>query len=91
MANDINEAKGSMDKRKRGYASNATIYAVFAIGAIVLVNLIGTRVFGRLDLTQNGIYTLSPASKQLVRESASLEDVFRHLTTQEEDKQGDRT
>src|SRR3954451_24124850 len=27
---------------------------------------------------------------ELVRESASLEDVFRHLTTQEEDKQGDR-
>jgi ABC-type uncharacterized transport system involved in gliding motility auxiliary subunit len=29
--------------------------------------LIGTRVFGRLDLTTNGIYTLSSASKDLVR------------------------
>jgi ABC-type uncharacterized transport system involved in gliding motility auxiliary subunit len=56
-----------MDKRKRTYASNATIYTVFTIGAIVLVNLIATRVFGRLDLTQNGIYTLSPASKELAR------------------------
>jgi gliding motility-associatede transport system auxiliary component len=61
------DARGAMDKRKRGYASNATVYAVFIIGAIVLVNLIGTRVFGRLDLTQNGIYTLSSASKDLVR------------------------
>jgi gliding-associated putative ABC transporter substrate-binding component GldG len=56
-----------MDKRKRTYASNAAIYTVFTIGAIVLVNLIGTRVFGRVDLTENGIYTLSPASKELVR------------------------
>jgi gliding-associated putative ABC transporter substrate-binding component GldG len=62
-----NEATSAMDKRKRTYASNATVYTVFIIGAIVLVNLIGTRVFGRLDLTQNGIYTLSDASKDLVR------------------------
>jgi ABC-type uncharacterized transport system involved in gliding motility auxiliary subunit len=61
------DAKSKMDKRKRSYASNATMYALFAIGAVVLVNLIGTRVFGRLDLTENGIYTLSPASKELVR------------------------
>jgi hypothetical protein len=29
--------------------------------AAVLVNLIGTRVFGRLDLTENKTYTLSDA------------------------------
>jgi ABC-type uncharacterized transport system involved in gliding motility auxiliary subunit len=70
MAADSNknaEATGAMDKRKRTYASNATVYTVFIIGGIVLLNLIGTRVFGRLDLTQNGIYTLSSASKDLVR------------------------
>jgi gliding-associated putative ABC transporter substrate-binding component GldG len=61
------EKRELMDKRKRTYASNATMYAIFIIGAIVLVNLIGTRVFGRLDLTENGIYTLSSASKDLVR------------------------
>src|SRR5579863_690884 len=65
--NPTNEATGNMDRRKRSHASNATIYAIFVIGAIVLVNLIGTRVFGRLDLTTNGIYTLSPASKDLVK------------------------
>jgi gliding-associated putative ABC transporter substrate-binding component GldG len=57
----------SMDRRKRSYASNATVYAVFIIGGIVLVNLIATRVFGRLDLTQHGVYTLSPSSKDIVR------------------------
>jgi len=67
MAAADNNTTGAMDKRKRSYASNATMYAVFTIGAIVLVNLIATRVFGRLDLTQNGVYTLSPASKELVK------------------------
>lgn len=57
----------AMDRRKRAYASNATLYAIFTIGAIVLVNLIATRVFGRLDLTENHVYTLSPASKDVVR------------------------
>jgi gliding-associated putative ABC transporter substrate-binding component GldG len=66
-ATNNNAPQDVMDKRKRTYASNVTVYAVFIIGAIVLVNLIGTRVFGRLDLTQNGIYTLSPESKDLVR------------------------
>jgi len=56
-----------MDKRKRTYASNVTVYAVFTIGALVLLNLIGTRVFGRFDMTQNGIYTLSQASKDVVK------------------------
>jgi gliding-associated putative ABC transporter substrate-binding component GldG len=56
-----------MNQKKRTYASNATVYAVFTIGALVLLNLIGTRVFGRLDLTQNGMYTLSPASKEIAK------------------------
>jgi ABC-type uncharacterized transport system involved in gliding motility auxiliary subunit len=56
----------SIDKRKRSYASNAGMYALFTLGAVVLVNLIGTRVFGRLDLTENKVYTLSPASKDVV-------------------------
>jgi gliding-associated putative ABC transporter substrate-binding component GldG len=60
-------ADPGMDKRKRSSASNATLYTLFTIGAIVLVNLIATRVFGRLDLTQNQVYTLSPASKDIVR------------------------
>src|SRR5512137_1500693 len=57
----------SISKKKRSYASNAILYAVFVVGAMVLVNLIGTRVFGRIDLTEKRIYTLSPASKALVK------------------------
>ena len=59
--------ENKMLKRKRLSASNATAYVILTIGAVVLVNLISTRVFGRLDLTQNKVYTLSNASKDIVR------------------------
>jgi ABC-type uncharacterized transport system involved in gliding motility auxiliary subunit len=57
----------SMDQKKRSSASNAALYTLFTIAAIVVVNLIATRVFGRLDLTEAKVYTLSPASKDVVR------------------------
>jgi gliding-associated putative ABC transporter substrate-binding component GldG len=56
------------DKRtKRTYASNAVLTTLFIVGAIVVVNLLGTRVFGRIDLTENDVYTLSPPSRELVK------------------------
>jgi gliding-associated putative ABC transporter substrate-binding component GldG len=60
--------KSEMTRRKRSSASNATTYVLLIIGAVVAVNLIGTRLFGRLDLTQNHVYTLSGASKDVVRD-----------------------
>src|SRR5215212_2432613 len=54
-------------KKKRTYASNVLLYAAFVVGGIVVVNLLSTRVFGRLDLTENRIYTLSQPSKDLVK------------------------
>jgi gliding-associated putative ABC transporter substrate-binding component GldG len=55
-----------MSQRKRASASNAAAYVLLTIGAVVAVNLIATRVFGRLDLTENKVYTLSKASKDIV-------------------------
>jgi ABC-type uncharacterized transport system involved in gliding motility auxiliary subunit len=54
-------------KKKRVDASNALLFAAFVAGAVVVVNLLGTRAFGRLDLTENKTYTLSPSSKALVK------------------------
>jgi ABC-type uncharacterized transport system involved in gliding motility auxiliary subunit len=54
-------------KKKRTYASNTLAYALFVVGAIVVVNLLSTRVFGRLDLTENKVYSLSQPSKDLVK------------------------
>jgi ABC-type uncharacterized transport system involved in gliding motility auxiliary subunit len=56
----------AMNQKKRASASNAALYTLFTIGAIVVLNLIATRVFGRLDLTEAKVYTLSPASKDIV-------------------------
>ncbi|HVR60414.1 MAG TPA: GldG family protein [Polyangia bacterium] len=67
MANEPSEVK------KRVSASNALMYSVLVVGIVVVVNLLGTRVFGRLDLTENKVYTLSPASKDVVR---NLADYF---------------
>jgi gliding-associated putative ABC transporter substrate-binding component GldG len=64
MASDV---KSDNHGKKRVYASNTILYVVFAIGALVAINLISTRVFGRLDLTENKTYTLSKESKDLVR------------------------
>ena len=64
MASDM---KGDAHSKKRIYASNAILYVIFAVGALVAVNLISTRVFGRLDLTENKTYTLSKESKELVK------------------------
>jgi len=45
-----------------------TIFRVLmVIGILVLVNFISVRLFSRLDLTKAGVYTLSDASKNLVR------------------------
>ncbi len=69
MATEDNDngSRPAMNRRKRLSASNATSFVVLVIGAVVAVNLIGTRVFGRLDLTENHVYTLSNASKEIVR------------------------
>jgi ABC-2 type transport system permease protein len=58
--------RSKMNRRKRSSASNATAYVLLTIGAVVAVNLISTRLFGRLDLTENHVYTLSPASRAIV-------------------------
>jgi gliding-associated putative ABC transporter substrate-binding component GldG len=57
----------SNSSRKRAHASNAILYALFVVGVVVLVNLIGTRFFGRIDLTESKVYTLSQASRDLVK------------------------
>src|SRR6266571_8737770 len=46
---------------------------VLILGVIILVNVIALHFFKRLDLTQEKIFTLSDASKNLVK---SLDDKF---------------
>lgn len=61
-------SKGDMSKgKKRTAASAAILTTLFVVGAVVAVNLIGTRVFGRLDMTESKMYTISDSSRELVK------------------------
>ena len=46
--------------------TQALIKILLILGILILVNFISIRLFGRLDLTRQNIYTLSDASKKLV-------------------------
>ncbi len=54
---------------KRDFSTQATLLLAAAI--LVVINLIGLNVFGRLDLTDDRVYSLSRASKEIVE---NLED-----------------
>jgi len=70
-----------MGRQKLASASNASAYVLLAVGAVVLVNLIGTRVFGRLDLTENHAYTLAPGSKAIVANLPDYLTVKAYIST----------
>ena len=57
----------SMSKKKKSFASNALLYTLFVVGVVVVVNLISTRMFGRMDMTEKKVYSLSASSKDLVK------------------------
>jgi len=53
--------------KKAAHAGNAILYTLFIVGGIVAVNLISTRLFGRIDLTDAKVYTISNESRALVK------------------------
>jgi gliding-associated putative ABC transporter substrate-binding component GldG len=69
--------------RKLASASNATAYVLLTIGAVVLINVIGTRVFGRVDLTESHVYTLAPGSKAIVANLPDYLTVKAYISKQD--------
>ena len=59
------------DKRIR-YGSNTLAFVAIIIGILVLVNFLSSRRFFRTDLTQDKRYTVSKATKNLIK---SLDDI----------------
>lgn len=47
--------------------TQSLIRVLLVLGILILVNFISVRIFNRIDLTKAGVYTLSDASKALVR------------------------
>ncbi len=58
-------------KRRSKHGAQAVTSILILLGILLVVNLISTQIFGRLDLTEGKIYTLSEGSRDLVR---NLED-----------------
>jgi len=56
-----------MASKKITLGSNAVLFALLTIGILVMVNYVSSRFFTRTDLTEDQIYTISDASKKLVR------------------------
>jgi hypothetical protein len=54
-------------KSGRTARGNAWVSAFLILGILVLVNVLGVWVFGRLDLTDTGRYSLSPVSREAAR------------------------
>src|SRR5687768_6633124 len=44
-----------------------SMLAIAVLGSLIFANIIAIRVFGRLDLTRHGQYTLGEATKETMR------------------------
>lgn len=58
-------------ERRSKHGAQAIIAILLLLGILLVINLLATQIFGRLDLTEGKIYSLSKKSRDLVR---SLED-----------------
>ena len=65
-SNDKDNRTGGGPHKARS-AANSLVMAAAVIGSLILLNLISIRVFGRADLTEDHIFTLSKASKDTVK------------------------
>ncbi|MBU0507460.1 GldG family protein [bacterium] len=57
--------------KRKTWSISSVSNLLIIVAIVVVVNLIGLRIFGRADLTENKIYTLSKASRRVV---GNLED-----------------
>ena len=55
------------------YGTNSVALIVIVLGILGIVNYVSTRFFGRLDLTHDHLYTISPSTKQVL---SGLDDVL---------------
>ena len=55
------------EQSKAKTGANAIVFTILVLAAIVFVNIVASRFAKRVDFTKEHIYTLSPASKELVR------------------------
>ncbi len=60
--------------RKISASTNFLFFVLIIVGFLVLINFLAMRHFGRLDLTQNKLYTLSDSS---INVASTLDDIVK--------------
>jgi gliding-associated putative ABC transporter substrate-binding component GldG len=63
-----------MASKKLQHGGNAVVFTILALAILVLLNLVASRAFKRLDLTEDQVFTISDASRKLV---ASIPDQLK--------------
>jgi gliding-associated putative ABC transporter substrate-binding component GldG len=63
-----------MASKKLQHGGNAVLFTLLTLAILVLANFVASRKFGRLDLTEAQVFTISDASRKLV---ASLPDQLK--------------
>ncbi len=61
-----------METKKIKNSSQLIIYALIILGFVGVINYISTKAFFRVDLTEKKIYSISPASKKILKK---LDDI----------------
>ena len=59
-----------LGERSTKFGANAALYSVLFIGILVMANFLAARHFKRIDVTEAGVYSLSPQSTKLVKDLA---------------------
>jgi len=54
-------------KRRLKFGANAGVYILFVLGIFILIEMISSQHFYRLDVTRSGRYTLAPQTKKIMR------------------------
>jgi hypothetical protein len=60
--------RGLFGQRSTRYGAGAAVYTALFVALLAGINYLGTRYHHRWDVTEAGVYTLSPQSRQVVKE-----------------------
>ena len=71
----------SQFSRKVSTGSSFILFVLIMAGFFALINYLSTHYFGRIDLTENKAYSLSPASKKIVSELDDIVTIKCYFST----------
>ena len=77
----LNLVKTKYGNRKKAY-HNYQIGSILLLGVVILSNVIGTSIPGRIDLTKDHIYTLSPATTGIVSSLPDMVNISLYASDQ---------